>query len=76
MDLIPLERIEKVVSNLYEAVAIAAKEARRINLCRKREEAKGTQDETKKVTVEALKRLTSGKIRYLYRSDEPLFENE
>lgn len=74
MALIPLENIKKVVPNVYEAVVIAAKEARRINLRRKEEDRDRCVSENgiEKATTEALKKLTSGKIKHSYRLDEGL----
>lgn len=42
---IPLEEILQNVSNVYEAVIVAAKEARRINELRLMEQAQKTEDE-------------------------------
>jgi len=90
MELVPLEEILNRVSNVYEAVIIAAREARRINERRlveqehqldEEEEAEEVQQgeekeffiaEEEKVTVQALKKLVEGKVRYSYNNNKDL----
>lgn len=63
---IPVEKIWKVIENKYEAIMVAAKESRRLNQI-KREEYKNSHE---KPTLDALKKLVEGKIRYTYKEEE------
>jgi DNA-directed RNA polymerase omega subunit len=57
----PIEVITKKVLNKYQAVMVAAKEARRINKIPKEERG---EDGAKRVTTLALRRLAEGKISF------------
>ena len=90
MALVPLEEILSRVENVYEAVIIAAKEARRINEQRlvaqdhlsenEESEEEEDRDEEKepstemrkeeKVTVQALKKLVTGRIGFSYEDEQ------
>jgi DNA-directed RNA polymerase omega subunit len=61
MTFMPIEVITKKVLNKYQAVMVAAKEARRINKIPKEERG---EDENKRVTTLALRRLAEGKISF------------
>lgn len=61
-----MEKILEQVSNRYEAIRIAAKEARRINALIK---LSGEEIEGKPTTI-ALKRLIEGKVKYFYAEPE------
>lgn len=68
------EKLRDITSNKYEAIIIAAKKARLINLERlAKEEQLGPDAESlkhlPKVTTEALKELASGNIKYKYREE-------
>jgi len=58
--MISVEDIWKIIKNKYEAIMVAAKEARRINID---EAGKITQTEEKPI-VKGLKRLIKKKIKY------------
>ncbi len=57
-----MEKILGQVSNRYEAIRIAAKEARRVNALIK---LSGEEIEEKPTTI-ALRRMIEGKVKYAY----------
>jgi DNA-directed RNA polymerase subunit K/omega len=67
------KKLEQVAQSKYEAVIVAARIARRINLGRlAAEEQAGAEAPLKypsKVTIEALNELASGKVKFKYREE-------
>lgn len=74
MAYLPMDDVDKVTANRYEAVIVAAKHARFLNsqrlarLERQLEDDESVQVEARKVTMVALKDLVEGKVKY-QRSD-------
>jgi len=66
MDIKATERILQRIPNIYEAVRVMAKDARRINLLIK---LSGEEVEEKPTTI-AMKRLIDGKVKYRYAEQE------
>ena len=66
MERTSMEKILGQVSNRYEAIRIAAKEARRINSIIK---FSGEEIEEKPTTI-AIRRLVEGKVKYAYAKPE------
>ncbi|MEW6685919.1 MAG: DNA-directed RNA polymerase subunit omega [Candidatus Edwardsbacteria bacterium] len=62
MDFIPIEDLDTFAENKYEAIIIAAKEARRLNILKKEGKIEGNL----KPTILALKKLKEGKLKYKY----------
>ncbi len=62
MEMELMEKILDKVPNRYEAIRVAAKEARRVNTLIK---LSGEEIEEKPTTI-ALKRLVEGKVKYAY----------
>jgi len=62
MDIKATERILERIPNIYEAVRVMAKDAKRINLIIK---LSGEEIEDKPTTI-AMKRLIEGKVKYKY----------
>jgi len=66
MDIKATEKILQRIPNIYEAVRVMAKDARRINLLIK---LSGEEVEEKPTTI-AMKRLIDGKVKYRYAEQE------
>ncbi|RKZ26661.1 DNA-directed RNA polymerase subunit omega [bacterium] len=62
---IPVEKIWEVIENKYEAIMVAAKEARRLNQV-DRERYKNSRT---KPTLDALRKLVEKKIKYIYKEE-------
>lgn len=75
-DIVLIEKITSVIPNKYEAIRVAAREARRINSLLIR----GAQGEfEEKPTVMAIRRVLEGKVKYDYvdpESTKQTFEEE
>lgn len=73
MPFLPLDELDRVTRNRYEAVIIAAQHARHLNARRLRrleqlEEGGEVDIEARKITMVALKELIEGKVNF-QRSD-------
>jgi DNA-directed RNA polymerase omega subunit len=73
MEKLPLEELEKLNLNRYEAVIVAAQHARHLNTQRLRKLEQMEEDPTvtidsRKITMVALKDLLEGKVKFT-RSD-------
>ncbi len=73
MKKLPLEDIEKINLNRYEAVIVAAKHARHLNALRLQKLEQMEEDpevtiDSRKITMVALKDLLEGKVKFT-RSD-------
>jgi len=66
MSYVPVERVTTVIKNKYEAVVVAAREARHINTIMR---MVGRDDAKQKVTSRALNRVTKGDVDYVYIDD-------
>jgi len=70
----PLEEVDKVTRNRYEAVLIAAQRARHINSLRlamlERMAEEDVNIDTRKVTSLALRDLIEGRIKVKYKGEE------
>ena len=67
MSYVPVEKVTSVIKNKYEAVVVAAREARHINVIMRmvgRDEAK------QKVTSRALSRVMRGDVDYVYLDEQ------
>ena len=67
MAYVPVEKVTQVVHNKYEAVVVAAREARKINSVMRmvgRDEAK------EKVTSRALRRVARGDVDFVYIDEQ------
>ena len=69
MSYVPVERVTLVIKNKYEAVVVAAREARHINTIMR---MVGRDDAKAKVTSRALNRVTRGDVDYVYLDDPAL----
>lgn len=67
MSYVPVEKVTSVIKNKYEAVVVAAREARHINTIMR---MVGRDDAKAKVTSRALNRVIKGDVDYVYL-DEP-----
>jgi DNA-directed RNA polymerase omega subunit len=67
MSYVPVEKVTSVIKNKYEAVVVAAREARHINTIMR---MVGRDDAKAKVTSRALNRIIKGDVDYVYL-DEP-----
>lgn len=63
MSYVPVEKVTSVIHNKYEAVVVAAREARHINTIMR---MVGRDDAKSKVTTRALNRVTRGDVDYVY----------
>ena len=63
MSYVPVEKVTTVIKNKYEAVVVAAREARHINTLMR---MVGRDDSKQKVTTRALSRITRGDVDYVY----------
>ena len=73
MPYLPMDEVDKVTENRYEAVIVAAQHARRLNAQRlarleQLEEGSEVDIEARKITMVALKDLVEGKVNF-ERSD-------
>ena len=66
MSYVPVERVTTVIKNKYEAVVVAAREARHINTIMR---MVGRDDAKQKVTSRALNRVTKGDVDYVFIDD-------
>ena len=72
MDLSKLEEMDKICKNRYAAIIVASSQARKLNLQLSAEEADPDKTDKKdKVTVQAIKDLLKGKIKYEYPDTKP-----
>jgi DNA-directed RNA polymerase omega subunit len=69
MGFVPVEKLTDVVENKYEAVLIAARDARILNSIARLKET-NPDEEPDKVTSEALGRLIDGEVQYYYAEPE------
>jgi len=67
MSYVPVERVTTVIKNKYEAVVVAAREARHINTIMR---MVGRDDSKQKVTSRALNRVGRGDVDYVYIDDQ------
>lgn len=65
-EIVVIDKLTRVIKNKYEAIRVAAKEARRINNIILRSENVTTEE---KPTMLALKRLLDKRIKYEYSED-------
>jgi DNA-directed RNA polymerase omega subunit len=63
MSYVPIEKVTSVIKNKYEAVVVAAREARHINTIMR---MVGRDDAKLKVTTRALNRIMRGDVDYVY----------
>ena len=63
MAYVPVEKVTQVVHNKYEAVVVAACEARKINSIMR---MVGRDESKDKVTTRALKRVSRGDVDFVY----------
>jgi len=63
MSYVPVEKVTTSIKNKYEAVVVAAREARHINTIMR---MVGRDDAKQKVTTRALNRVTRGDVDYVY----------
>ena len=68
MSYVPVEKVTSVIKNKYEAVVVAAREARHINTIMR---MVGRDDAKAKVTSRALNRVTRGDVDYVSLDDQP-----
>ena len=69
MSYVPVEKVCGVIKNKYEAVVVAAREARHINTIMR---MVGRDDAKAKVTTRALNRVIRGDVDYVYLDDQTL----
>jgi DNA-directed RNA polymerase omega subunit len=67
MAYVPVEKVTQVVHNKYEAVVVAAREARKINSVMR---MVGRDESKDKVTTRALKRVGRGDVDYVYIDEQ------
>jgi DNA-directed RNA polymerase omega subunit len=67
MSYVPVEKVTTVIHNKYEAVVVAAREARHINTIMR---MVGRDDAKSKVTSRALNRVIRGDVDYVYLDDQ------
>ena len=67
MAYVPVEEVTKVVKNKYEAVVVAACEARKINSVMR---MVGTEETNEKVTSRSLKRVGDGDVDFVYLDEQ------
>ncbi len=67
MSYVPVEKVTSIIKNKYEAVVVAAREARHINTIMR---MVGRDDARHKVTTRALSRVSRGDVDFVY-IDEP-----
>jgi DNA-directed RNA polymerase omega subunit len=69
MSYVPVEKVTTVIKNKYEAVVVAAREARHINTIMR---MVGRDDAKSKVTSRALNRVTRGDVDFVYIDEQPV----
>ena len=67
MAYVPVEKVTKVVKNKYEAVVVAAREARKINSAMR---MVGREESKDKVTTRSLQRVGSGDVDFVYLEEQ------
>lgn len=67
MAYVPVEKITQVIRNKYEAVVVAAREARKINSVMR---MVGRDESKDKVTSRAVKRVGRGDVDYVYLDEQ------
>ena len=67
MSYVPVEKVCGIIKNKYEAVVVAAREARHINTIMR---MVGRDDAKAKVTTRALNRVIRGDVDYVYLDDQ------
>ena len=67
MSYVPVEKVTESIKNKYEAVVVAAREARHINTIMR---MVGRDDARHKVTTRALGRVMRGDVDYVYIDDQ------
>ncbi len=67
MAYVPVEKVTQVVHNKYEAVVVAAREARKINSVMR---MVGRDESKDKVTTRALKRVGRGDVDFVYIDEQ------
>ncbi len=75
MGFVPTEKLTKVIDNKYEAILVAAKEARVRNSIAQLKDW-DPDEERPKITSVALDRLTDGHVEYHYVEPEEVTEAE
>lgn len=71
MSYVPVEKVTTVIRNKYEAVVVAAREARKINSVMR---MVGRDESKEKVTTRALRRVGNGDVDFVYLEDQALAE--
>ena len=69
MSYVPVEKVCGIIKNKYEAVVVAAREARHINTIMR---MVGRDDAKAKVTTRALNRVIRGDVDYVYLDEQTL----
>ncbi|MFQ5600576.1 MAG: DNA-directed RNA polymerase subunit omega [Candidatus Krumholzibacteriia bacterium] len=67
MSYVPVEKVTTVIHNKYEAVVVAAREARKINSVMR---MVGRDESKDKVTSRALRRVSRGDVDFVYLDDQ------
>ena len=67
MSYVPIEKVKGVIKNKYEAVVVAAREARHINTIMR---MVGRDDAKQKVTTRAINRVVRGDVDYVYLDEQ------
>jgi DNA-directed RNA polymerase omega subunit len=67
MSYVPVEKVTTVIKNKYEAVVVAAREARKINSVMR---MVGRDESKEKVTSRALRRVGNGDVDFVYLEDQ------
>jgi len=67
MAYVPVEKVTKVIKNKYEAVVVAAREARKINSAMR---MVGREETKEKVTSRSLDRVGHGDVDYVYLEEQ------
>lgn len=67
MSYVPVEKVTNSIKNKYEAVVVAAREARHINAIMR---MVGRDDSRQKVTTRALNRVVRGDVDYVYLDEQ------
>jgi len=67
MAYVPVEKVTKVIKNKYEAVVVAAREARKINSAMR---MVGREETKEKVTSRSLKRVGRGDVDFVYLEEQ------
>jgi DNA-directed RNA polymerase omega subunit len=70
---IPVEKVTQVIKNKYEAVVVAAREARKINSVMR---MVGRDESKDKVTTRAVRRVGRGDVDYAYLDEQSAVATE